>query len=345
MKKGTNSKKYPLISVVLPSYNAMETLETSLKSLIKTSYPNYEIVVVDDCSKDGTYEYIKDFFTKHPRVRVDIYRNSRNMGASFTRNFAIKKSKGEYIAFAETDMKFDSRWLSELVEYLKNNKDVGAVAGKCCDFLQQNKIGAVGLKFDPATFGVIPIGYGKESNQVNDQQEVGLGSVGTLFRRSVLEKIGAFDEKFRHNIDDIELSLRMWVAGYRQVSVPKSITYHWTFKPLNLRSTPQLKSEIISNKIMRVFLKNYQIKSLIIYLPQLIVYQLMRVAKNLLYGDPKPLIGFMAGIIWNLINLGDTLIQRRRIQGLRKLSDREIFDKIGYKDNYLSFVINIAIKK
>lgn len=337
--------KYPLVSIVLPCFNASDLLEDCLSSLLTTKYPNYEIVIVDDHSTDNSFAKITAFFKKTKKVKTKILRNKVNMGASYTRNRCISSSRGEYIAFIETDMAFEPTWLIELVKHLQKHLDVAAVAGKSCDLIDRDVIGCVGIKFHPATFGVVGIGYKKNKNTYNTSREIGLGSVGTLFRKSVLEKVGGFDEKFGHNIDDIDLSWRMWVGGFRQESVPQSLSYHWMSKDMGQRTTRPLKSEMISYKVLRIFIKNYEYKTLLLYLPEFFMYQAIRISWNLVRLNFNPLIGFLYGLSWNVINLPDSLRARAKIQSFRRLRDKEIIKKIAYKGNYLQFVMSqLSIK-
>ncbi len=331
---------YPSVSIILPCYNAMLSLEQCLRSLAKTKYPNFEIIALDDRSSDGSYETLQKFFKSHPKLKSKLFQNQQNSGPSKTRNQAVSFSKKKYIAFVETDMEFEPTWLQELVNYIHAHSDVAAVCGKSCDLKNKKILAGLGVEFDPATFNVVPVGHLSNRNDFNLIREVGLGAVGTVFRRDLFLKVGGFDEKFGHNIDDIDLSWRLWVMGYRQMSVPKSISYHWISKKLSQRSTPQIASEIITHKVFRVFIKNYELKSILWFAPQLIAYQLVRVVKNLFSGNLKPMIGFIGGWYWNICNLKDSIYNRKLIQNYRRLSDSQIINKIGYKGSYLKFVLN-----
>jgi glycosyltransferase involved in cell wall biosynthesis len=105
----------PLISIALCTYNAGPYLEKQLFSILEQSYENIEIVVVDDCSTDGTYERLEKLKENHPKIRT--YKNDVNLG--FNKNFekAIRLCQGEYIAISDQD----DIWLPDKLEVLANN--------------------------------------------------------------------------------------------------------------------------------------------------------------------------------------------------------------------------------
>jgi len=100
----------PLVSVVMPAYNAEKTVLAAIESVICQTYGNFELIVIDDCSKDNTYAIICDASEKDDRIKV--YRNEKNSGVSETRNRGISLAKGEYIALLDSD----DMWLEGKLE-------------------------------------------------------------------------------------------------------------------------------------------------------------------------------------------------------------------------------------
>lgn len=94
-------KPLPLVSIVMATYNGAKFLEAQMDSLLAQTYPNIEIVAVDDCSKDNTFEILERYAAKHSHIRV--FRNTSNLG--YTRNFekAVSLATGEYISFSDQD--------------------------------------------------------------------------------------------------------------------------------------------------------------------------------------------------------------------------------------------------
>lgn len=107
--------KQPLISITLSVYN-FENVSRAIQSILDQTYTNYELIIVDDCSTDNTYENITEFLEDHDNGKIKLYRNERNYGTYYSRNFAITKSKGEYITNIDADDEYLPHKLSTDVD-------------------------------------------------------------------------------------------------------------------------------------------------------------------------------------------------------------------------------------
>jgi len=122
-------KEQPLITVILSVHNAASTIEECLFSIFNQSYKNLEIVAIDDYSSDKSYSILKSFKKKDKRLRV--YKNVKRYGIGITLNRIIKKTKGTFIAFMDTDDFSSPNRLKKQLNYLLNNPDVVAVGSQC----------------------------------------------------------------------------------------------------------------------------------------------------------------------------------------------------------------------
>jgi len=111
----------PRVSVIMPAYNAEKTIKSAVDSVLGQTFLDLELIVVNDCSKDKTDEILKEYEKKDKRVKY--YINEQNKGVSKTRNFAISKAEGEWIAFLDSDDMWRSDKLSKQIELLENNPD------------------------------------------------------------------------------------------------------------------------------------------------------------------------------------------------------------------------------
>ena len=93
------SKK--LVSVIMPCFNCEKTVAASIESILNQTYQNIEILIIDDGSKDNTYEILKKFQSKHKNIR--LFKNQNNLGLTKSLNILIEESKGEYIARQDSD--------------------------------------------------------------------------------------------------------------------------------------------------------------------------------------------------------------------------------------------------
>ena len=114
-----------LVSIITPSYNTAPFIAETIESVLSQTYPNWEMIIVDDCSTDNTDEVVARY-TADSRIRY--YKNEKNSGAAFSRNFALRKARGRYIAFLDSD----DLWMPEKLEkQLKFMTDHG-VSFSCC---------------------------------------------------------------------------------------------------------------------------------------------------------------------------------------------------------------------
>src|SRR3989344_3835761 len=109
------------VSVIIPTYNRRLVIGRAIKSVLNQTYSDYELIIVDDGSSDGTRELIQEYAEKDKRIKY-IYQE--NGGASSARNFGIKQSLGEYLAFLDSDNEWLSDFLETMVSVLKNRKSL-----------------------------------------------------------------------------------------------------------------------------------------------------------------------------------------------------------------------------
>ncbi|OBX04310.1 glycosyl transferase family A [Gallibacterium genomosp. 3] len=94
-------KDYPLVSIITPVYNAELYIKDCIESIINQTYPHWELLLVDDCSQDGSINIIKSYILKDKRIK--LFKNSKNLGPAGARNIALKNAHGKYITFLDSD--------------------------------------------------------------------------------------------------------------------------------------------------------------------------------------------------------------------------------------------------
>lgn len=113
----------PLVSIITPNYNCERFISQTIESVLAQTYKNWEMLIVDDCSTDKSYEIACEYAKKDSRIKV--FRNKKNSGAAVSRNVAIEKSKGEYLAFLDSD----DLWMPQKLE-----KQLAFMQVNNCDF-------------------------------------------------------------------------------------------------------------------------------------------------------------------------------------------------------------------
>ncbi|MCR9559860.1 glycosyltransferase family 2 protein [Vibrio alginolyticus] len=108
-----------LVSIIMPTYNSTGTVVESIQSVLSQTYKNWELIIVDDRSTDNTWQVIQTYADKYDNIRV--YQNKENLGAGASRNFAIKKARGRFIAFLDSDDLWTEDKLAEQIPFMLEN--------------------------------------------------------------------------------------------------------------------------------------------------------------------------------------------------------------------------------
>ena len=191
----------PLISVVIPAYNAGQFLDETLESVLSQTYENWECIIVNDGSTDKTEFIAKKWCEKDARFR---YFYKENSGASDTRNLGIKEARGEYIAFLDADDLYMPNFLEICLENLVE-KDVDLVAPKMLEFWDvQNEVIEDEDKKDYLYRGKEGIALFLHSNRI---------TMALLCKKSVMDEVGGFT--WHKKAEDLHCWLKVLFAGYK----------------------------------------------------------------------------------------------------------------------------------
>lgn len=116
-------RKEPLVSIITPLYNSEKYIGETIESVLNQTYRNWEMLIVDDCSKDNGVKIVNEYVLKDKRIK--LFKNEKNEGVSFTRNKAIDLSQGIYIAFLDSDDLWKKEKLEKQISFMeKNNIDL-----------------------------------------------------------------------------------------------------------------------------------------------------------------------------------------------------------------------------
>ena len=230
----------PLASVVILSHNSKRFLGPCLKSVLATNYANYEIILVDNSSTDGSIDFVKSNFHQSPRLRLVL--TQQNVGPSAGRNIGARIAKGKYLAFLDSDTEVDAAWLASAIGILEQHPTIGAVQCKLRLMQDPSKLDYIGDFISQFGFLVQKLPLGAPDNQAprNPELVFGVKSAGMITRKALFDKIGMFDEDFFIYLEETDLCWRIWLAGCQVAFVPESVVYHCFAEPSKLVS-PQTK--------------------------------------------------------------------------------------------------------
>ncbi len=210
------------VSVIIVNYNGAHLLKECLESLRGQTYKDFEIVLVDNASTDGSVSLVKDTYPE-----VTVIENRENLGYGGGNNAGIRQSHGKYVVLLNNDTKADPRWLEKLVVPVGKDNGVGMCASKIMDYYHPDIIDNTGLLIYPDG---VARGRGrleKDAGQYSREEEVLFPSgCAGLYRKDMLEEIGLFDEDFFLYVDDVDIGFRARLAGWTCIYVPEAIVYH-----------------------------------------------------------------------------------------------------------------------
>lgn len=311
----------PLVSVTVLNYNGKRFLKDCPQSLREQSYPNYEVVLVDNASSDGSVQFVKENFPE-----VAIIQNKEPLGFARGNNVGMQHalSKGaKYVALLNNDTVVESNWLEELVKGIESEPNVAFCSSKILwikdpRFLQGHA--------DYRDIFGYPVALRTERFHGSEVFEVFcVPGVSTLVKSEVIRTIGYYDSKlWPGGPEDLDWGWRARLAGYKSVVNPKSVVYHYggTEPPPTTAWTVEKRSWAERNTL-RILIKNYSATTLIWLLP---LYFSLLGMEILFFAfiDSRISLLYLKGIFWNIKHLGDTLRLRRKVQKMRKVSDKEL---------------------
>lgn len=209
------------VSVIVPVWNGLIDLPACLDAVLMQSYPDFEVIVMDDGSTDGSADYVTQHY---PSVRVS--QNEHNFGYSITCNKGLDLAEGDVLVLLNQDTEAHPGWLDALVEAIKSDRKVGIVGGKC--LYPGGDIQHAGGYLDARGAGY-HYGYGeKDEGQYERRREVEFVTGANLaISRLALDAIGKLDEGYAPAyFEDVDWCLRARDAGFRVLYEPRAVITH-----------------------------------------------------------------------------------------------------------------------
>jgi len=283
----------PRVSVIILNWDGLCYLDDCLTSLYAQTYTDFEVILVDNGSTDGSAEWLTERF---PRVR--LIRNKVNVGFAAGNNQGIRASQGEFIVTLNNDTRVEPDWLAALVTRAEEDPTVGMCASKMLFADRPAVVNSTGISMDPVGIAWDRQGGGQDDGQESEPTEVfGPCAGAALYRRAMLDQVGLFDERFFAYLEDVDLAWRARRTGWRCVYVPQARVYH-VHSATGKEGSP-LKSWLLGQNKVWSIAKNYRpISRLLAYLPLIILYDLAAVVFALIVrNDVYGMLGRVAGIV------------------------------------------------
>jgi glycosyltransferase involved in cell wall biosynthesis len=311
----------PLISIVMINYNRINYLKKTIPPILKLDYPNYEFIIVDNGSTDGSIEFIKKF----KKIRLI---KSQNIGnKNFACNYAIRRAKGEYILLIDNDALIkDYNLLYDLLNEYNNKKDIGLLGLSHHDLGQKYSIdygkyfGYFFVKITPK----VPLSTLKKYNGI----QIGYPSgIGIFIKKSIWNKVGGYDDYLKFGGDDNDIGIKLWLMGYHNYFFSKSQLIHLG---LYNKKDNLFYQKIKDNNFAALYTitKNYRFFNMILELSVYSIFLFLKSIKQLIINrDSRRFFIFFQSYYLFLKNLPIALKKRKEIQSKRVIK-KDIFLKI-----------------
>ncbi|HEX2866163.1 MAG TPA: glycosyltransferase [Ignavibacteriales bacterium] len=227
-------KKPPLVSIIIPTFNKLYLTHRAVLSVQLNTRMPYEIIIVDNCSTDGTREYAQNLSLEFPNVKFVL--NNKNEGFAKANNIGVSKAEGRYILCLNNDTEPQAGWMEALLSIAENDESVAAVGSKLLfphgTIQHAGVIVAEKLNTDIEDEKFMPthIHYGSkadlpEANFARTYQVLTAASL--LIRKDAFIQAGGYDEQYWNGYEDVDLCLKLTSKGWKLVYQPESIVIHY----------------------------------------------------------------------------------------------------------------------
>ena len=310
-----NQEKLPLVDIIIVNWNGIEHLSVCLTSLINQIYKNKKIIFIDNGSVDQSVEYVK---TNFPSIEVISLEN--NFGFCGGNNVGIRNSESEFIALINNDTEADKYWLYNSIQTLINNPDAGFLASKISRFYEKDLIDSCGDDLFRSGYPEKRGWLRKFSEEYKSNRWVFSACAGAaIYRRSMLDDIGLFDEDYFNYMEDIDLSFRAQLAGYKCIYEPKAIIYH----KVGATASQNTKARIYwsHRNHWYTIIKNFPSNLLLKYSLDILIADFFVFISSIIQGN---IILFFQARMEVIKNLPKLLNKRKKIQEKKKVNSQYI---------------------
>ncbi len=306
-------KKRPPISIGVINYNGRKIIKRTLDSIFNSDYPDMEVVVVDDCSTDGSADFVREEF---PEVRVVT--QPRNMGLNAGRNRAMAEVTRDFVFITDNDIELAPATLRILMEIMTADDDVGIVTPMVCDSEDKEQIYSNGADLHYVCFAIILMRYRKIPPDLDwEPRAMVVGSGGMMMiRKSANDALGGFDEDFNHGYTEGEYSLRMTASGRKVIQAPRARIFHIE---RSVRDPKKLRFQLRSR--WDLILKAYSLKTIILISPALLFFELGQFGFLLIKGSAGEWFRG-AGLV--LGGFGRIMEKRKKFMAIKKSGDGDM---------------------
>jgi GT2 family glycosyltransferase len=321
----------PSVTAVIVTWNSARHIRECIESIQKQIFGGVAIVVVDSQSSDGTPELVEEMSPP-----VEVVRCDTNVGYREGNRLGMSGRSSDYIVVLNDDLSLAGNTIDLLVKYMEKHPRVALVTPMV---LMQSSPDVMNTAGNRLSYCGLPScrGKGMSPRQFNESGPVAaVAGCAFAIRRSVLEKIGGFSVDFgryacgwHSSLEDADLSLRAWIAGYEVHYVADAVVFHkYTQRGMNVQRYAAMES---GRHLL--LLRNLERGTLVRLIPVIVAMELVTLLYAALRG-PRWLVARLDILRWIVTHREEIRAMRRRIQRLRVVRDREV---ISHLDDQIEF--------
>lgn len=314
---------WPLVSVVVVNYNGGGRTEECIKALLASSYPNQELIVVDNDSTDDSPQIIREVLTHHPNIKA-IWSGS-NLGYAGAVNLALNSATGEFVAVMNMDIMVEREWLEPLITFLESHPQVAAV-NPLILLADSDRVNTAGLDVHITGLGFTRrLGRSLATMDRSPVRVCGVSGAVFVIPRKLLAAIGGLDTTGFLYHEDVNLSWLLQLMGFELFCVGESLVHHDYL--LTMYAT---KMYLLERNRWVMLIAYLRLSSLIIILPALFLTEILIWSYCILRGTSF-VKAKLASYRW-VFNQGKEIRERRRMsESLRVISDWSLLKRLNWK--------------
>jgi len=309
----------PIVSIIIVNYNGKKHLEKCLKSIMKISYPNPEIILVDNNSTDDSIEFVKNTYPSVIIIKLD-----NNYGFAEPNNIGAKNAKGDFFLFLNNDTEVDPNFVGEMVKVLQQDSKIAI-----CQSLLLKPNGEVDSSGD--FIDTLGRAYSSKDKVSEVKKILSARGASMMIRKESFWDLGGFDKKFFASYEDVDLGWRAWIWGYKIVIVPNSVVYHKGGQTVK-QNLQEVRFHGVKNSLVfrlanfeTVLATNSIIKTFGIVLFRKIFRISLVEQHEEIFPLPSVRI-ILKGTMWVVKNIGYVLDKRKKVNERRKRTTKDLLN-------------------
>lgn len=282
-------------SIIIPNYNGEGWIGESVQSCVDLRFTGeYEIIIIDNASEDRSIRILNEFAKQYSNII--IVENDENLGFSSAVNLGISLAKSEYCVLFNNDAFAKPDWLTHLVDTADNSAEIFSVGSKMIQHYNRDLIDDAG-DYVPLMGWTCKRGDGLSAHRfANEERVFSVCGGAALYKKSILNIIGGFDESFFAYGEDVDIGWRANNLGYKNIYQPKAICYHIASATTGGRYN-DFKAEKSGQNTVLLLIKNQPLWMLLLNAPFMLFGYFVKLFAYMCRGYARPFVkGTLKGI-------------------------------------------------